>query len=148
MGGREREGEEQLGGHSRGGVEWQKEGHRLPLPTAFTLRQEDFASAHSLTHTSCHHHPPFPFTLPAGKTWVDTYGDYTLLNSTTGAKAYMYFKPCGWFGSGRYEVCVGIGGREVAKGEVCCEAGRGQGGRERAVGWAGSELGTGERGRY
>ncbi|KAI3429462.1 hypothetical protein D9Q98_005554 [Chlorella vulgaris] len=39
-----------------------------------------------------------------GKTWVDTYGDYTLLNSTTGAKAYMYFKPCGWFGSGRYEI--------------------------------------------
>lgn len=39
-----------------------------------------------------------------GKTWVDTYGDYTLLNSTTGAKAYMYFKPCGWFGAGRYEM--------------------------------------------
>lgn len=44
--------------------------------------------------------PPSP--LP-GKTWIDTYGDYTLLNSTTGAKAYMYFQPCGWFGSGRYE---------------------------------------------
>lgn len=28
----------------------------------------------------------------------------TLLNSTTGAKAYLYFTPCGWFGAGRYEV--------------------------------------------
>lgn len=42
--------------------------------------------------------------LPAGKTWIDTYGDMTLLNSTTGAKAYLYFTPCGWFGAGRYEV--------------------------------------------
>ena len=49
--------------------------------------------------------PPFPtLLLPAGKTWIDTYGDYTLLNTTTGAKAYMYFQPCGWFGSGRYQV--------------------------------------------
>ena len=40
----------------------------------------------------------------AGKTWIDTYGDMTLLNSTTGAKAYLYFTPCGWFGAGRYEV--------------------------------------------
>lgn len=39
-----------------------------------------------------------------GKTWIDTYGDYTLLNSTTGAKAYMFFQPCGWFGAGRYEI--------------------------------------------
>eukprot|EP00887_Chlorella_sp_A99_P003091 scaffold9.g3091.t1 len=39
-----------------------------------------------------------------GSTWIDTYGDYTLLNVTTGAKAYMYFTPCGWFGSGRYEI--------------------------------------------
>ncbi|KAI7842034.1 hypothetical protein COHA_004235 [Chlorella ohadii] len=39
-----------------------------------------------------------------GKTWIDTYGDMTLLNSTTGAKAYLYFTPCGWFGAGRYEI--------------------------------------------
>jgi hypothetical protein len=37
-------------------------------------------------------------------TWIDTYGDYTLLNVTTGAKAYMYYQPCGWFGAGRYVV--------------------------------------------
>ena len=78
-----------------------------------------------------------------GSTWIDTYGDYTLVNATTGArapprggggggvrlarsalltpqsnagaKAYMYYQPCGWFGSGRYEVratgvCVWGGG--------------------------------------
>lgn len=39
-----------------------------------------------------------------GSTWIDTYGDYTLLNVNTGAKVYMYFTPCGWFGSGRYEI--------------------------------------------
>ena len=55
--------------------------------------------------------PPPPLTplarpphLHTGKTWIDTYGDYTLLCTTTGAKAYLYFQPCGWFGSGRYEV--------------------------------------------
>ncbi|KAK9830605.1 hypothetical protein WJX81_004342 [Elliptochloris bilobata] len=39
-----------------------------------------------------------------GSTWVDCHGDFTVLNATTGAKASLYFTPCGWFGSGRYEV--------------------------------------------
>ena len=39
-----------------------------------------------------------------GSTWIDTAGDYTLLNATTGAKAHLYFQPCGWFGAGRYEL--------------------------------------------
>ncbi|KAL6774365.1 hypothetical protein ACKKBG_A24730 [Auxenochlorella protothecoides x Auxenochlorella symbiontica] len=39
-----------------------------------------------------------------GSTWVDTYGDYKLLNVTTGARAHMVYKECGWFGSGRYEI--------------------------------------------
>jgi hypothetical protein len=39
-----------------------------------------------------------------GSTWIDTFGDYTLLNATTGAKAHLFFTPCGWFGSGRYEL--------------------------------------------
>lgn len=52
---------------------------------------------------------------PAGKTWIDTYGDYTLLNSTTGAKAYMFFQPCGWFGAGRYEVRGAPGGPLLAR---------------------------------
>ncbi len=38
-----------------------------------------------------------------GSTWVDCHGDFTVLNATTGAKASLYFTPCGWFGSGRYE---------------------------------------------
>lgn len=39
-----------------------------------------------------------------GSTWIDTFGDYTLLNSTTGMKAHLYFTPCGWFSAGRYEI--------------------------------------------
>mmetsp|Transcript_11257 Transcript_11257/g.33809 ORF Transcript_11257/g.33809 Transcript_11257/m.33809 type:complete len:452 (-) Transcript_11257:444-1799(-) len=39
-----------------------------------------------------------------GGVWVDNEGDYTLENTTTGAKAHLYFTPCGWFSSGRYEV--------------------------------------------
>lgn len=39
-----------------------------------------------------------------GSTWIDTFGDYTLLNSTTGMKAHLFFQPCGWFGAGRYEI--------------------------------------------
>jgi len=37
-----------------------------------------------------------------GRTWIDTYGDYTLVNVTNGAKVHMYYQPCGWFGQGRY----------------------------------------------
>lgn len=68
------------------------------------------------------YHPPtsphLTLSAPrfAGKTWIDTYGDYTLLNSTTGAKAYMYFKPCGWFGAGRYEVGAAVRAASLAKG--------------------------------
>lgn len=39
-----------------------------------------------------------------GSIWIDTFGDYTLLNSTTGAKAHLFFQPCGWFGAGRYDI--------------------------------------------
>ena len=41
-----------------------------------------------------------------GRVWIDTAGDYSLINTTTGAKCSMYFTPCGWFGSGRYEVSL------------------------------------------
>ncbi len=39
-----------------------------------------------------------------GGTWVDNEGDYALINTTTGARADMYFTPCGWWGNGRYQV--------------------------------------------
>ena len=42
--------------------------------------------------------------MVVGRTWVDSFGDYSLFNATTGAKAEMYFTPCGWFDSGHYEV--------------------------------------------
>ena len=48
--------------------------------------------------------PSKAHNLIIGSTWVDTSGDYSLLNATTGAKASIYFQPCGWFGAGRYEV--------------------------------------------
>ena len=39
-----------------------------------------------------------------GSTWIDNDGDFSLVNTTTGARVSMYFTPCGWFGSGRYQV--------------------------------------------
>lgn len=39
-----------------------------------------------------------------GRTWVDCYGNFQLVNTTTGAKCLLYFTPCGWFSSGRYQV--------------------------------------------
>lgn len=79
----------------------------------------------------CHHQLPrcvyqlatHPFHLSAaGRTWIDTYGDMTLLNSTTGAKAYLYFTPCGWFGAGRYEVrpCPLPSCRSSCNGNASC----------------------------
>ena len=41
-----------------------------------------------------------------GSTWVDCYGNFRLVNVTTGAKCQLYFTPCGWFSSGRYEVAA------------------------------------------
>lgn len=42
--------------------------------------------------------------LIVGRTWVDCYGDFSLLNTSTGTKCLLHFTPCGWFGAGRYEV--------------------------------------------
>ncbi|EFJ40057.1 oxysterol binding protein [Volvox carteri f. nagariensis] len=38
-----------------------------------------------------------------GRTWVDAYGPMTINCITTGAKCRLNFKPCGWFGYGRYQ---------------------------------------------
>ena len=42
--------------------------------------------------------------LIVGRTWVDCYGDFSLLNTRTGTRCLLRFTPCGWFGAGRYEV--------------------------------------------
>ncbi|KAJ6815057.1 oxysterol-binding protein-related protein 3A-like [Iris pallida] len=39
-----------------------------------------------------------------GRTWIDSPGEMIMSNLTTGDKVVLYFQPCGWFGSGRYEV--------------------------------------------
>ena len=41
-----------------------------------------------------------------GRTWVDCYGDLSLVNASTGAACSLYFTPCGWFSYGRYEVSL------------------------------------------
>ncbi len=53
---------------------------------------------------------------PALLVWrrVDNEGDYVLENTNTGARASLYFTPCGWFSSGRYEV------RLRPSPEACC----------------------------
>jgi len=39
-----------------------------------------------------------------GKTWIDTCGEYKLINTVTGAKVTIEFTECGWFSAGRYEI--------------------------------------------
>lgn len=39
-----------------------------------------------------------------GKTWIDTHGEYKLINTVTGAKVSIIFTECGWFSAGRYEI--------------------------------------------
>lgn len=39
-----------------------------------------------------------------GRTWIDSPGEMIMTNLTTADKVVLYFQPCGWFGSGRYEV--------------------------------------------
>lgn len=48
--------------------------------------------------------PTKAHNLIFGRTWVDSSGEMIMTNLTTGDKAVLYFQPCGWFGSGRYEV--------------------------------------------
>ncbi len=50
-----------------------------------------------------------------GKTWVESFGEYNLLNATTGARARLQFTPCGWFGAGRYEVAGHVEAADGAK---------------------------------
>ena len=44
------------------------------------------------------------YNLIVGSMWVDTFGKFRLNNITTGARVDLEYKPCGWFGAGRYEV--------------------------------------------
>ena len=39
-----------------------------------------------------------------GRTWVDCYGHFSLVNTSSGAVCSLDFTPCGWFSYGRYEV--------------------------------------------
>ncbi|DBA92841.1 hypothetical protein WJX77_001671 [Trebouxia sp. C0004] len=63
------------------------------------IRLKSTGEVYSLVPPNCKAH-----NLIVGRTWVDSAGDYTLLNATTGAKGSMYFTPCGWFGSGHHEI--------------------------------------------
>ena len=38
-----------------------------------------------------------------GRTWVDAFGPLTIICPKSGMKCVLDFKPCGWFGFGRYE---------------------------------------------
>ena len=66
------------------------------------IRLKSTGEVFSLVPPNCKAH-----NVIVGRTWVDSAGDFTLLNATTGAKGSMYFTPCGWFGSGHHEVHFG-----------------------------------------
>lgn len=63
------------------------------------IRLKSTGEVFTLVPPNCKAH-----NVVVGRTWVDSFGDYSLFNATTGAKAEMYFTPCGWFDSGHYEV--------------------------------------------
>ena len=63
------------------------------------IRLKSTGEVFSLVPPNCKAH-----NVIVGRTWVDSAGDFTLLNATTGAKGSMVFTPCGWFGSGHHEV--------------------------------------------
>lgn len=63
------------------------------------IRLKSTGEVFSLVPPNCKAH-----NLIVGRTWVDSAGDFSLLNATTGARGSMYFTPCGWFGSGHHEV--------------------------------------------
>ena len=41
--------------------------------------------------------------LVIGRTWVDSFGTFSVACPATGVKTILEFKPCGWFSAGRYE---------------------------------------------
>ena len=58
-----------------------------------------------------------------GRTWVDAYGPLNITCPATGWRCRLDFKPCGWFGYGRYEFegyvyDKGEAGREGAAGAL------------------------------
>ena len=63
------------------------------------IRLKSTGEVFTLVPPNCKAH-----NVVVGRTWVDSFGDYSLFNATTGAKAEIYFTPCGWFDSGHYEV--------------------------------------------
>jgi hypothetical protein len=74
------------------------------------VRLRSTGEVFSLVPPNCKAH-----NVVVGRTWVDTFGDYILLNATTGAKAEIYFSPCGWFGSGFHEIAGHVTNEEGEK---------------------------------
>ncbi len=75
---------------------------RRPLPAAPAGRTRITLNASGEVYTLV---PPnaMVHNIVIGRTWVDAYGPMTIHCVTTGAKCTLDFKPCGWFGYGRYE---------------------------------------------
>lgn len=66
-----------------------------------------------------------------GRTWVDSAGDFYVLNVTTGSKCVLKFTPCGWFSYGRYEYSGFIEDKDGVKKMLISGGRRGS--------WAGSQ---------
>ena len=79
------------------------------------VRLRSTGEVFSLVPPNCKAH-----NVVVGRTWVDTFGDYILLNATTGAKAEIYFEPCGWFGSGFHEVSCLLHDQNSTACMSCC----------------------------
>jgi hypothetical protein len=51
------------------------------------------------------HVPPHAkvHNIVLGRTWVDSFGTFHVLNASSGARCTLEYKPCGWFNQGHYE---------------------------------------------
>ena len=84
-----------------------------PACTALPCRalRRDVESNHSHTRSLLRE-------SPTAFMQVDCYGNFSLRNAKTGTVCSLYFTPCGWFGTGRYEACIRIDIFFVSK--ICC----------------------------
>lgn len=64
--------------------------------TRITLRAHDEVYSQVPPNAMVHN-------IVIGRTWVDAFGPLTITCPKSGMKCVLDFKPCGWFGYGRYE---------------------------------------------
>lgn len=64
--------------------------------TRITLKKTGEVFSHVPPHAKVHN-------IVLGRTWVDSFGTFHVLNAFSGGRCTLEYKPCGWFNQGHYE---------------------------------------------